>query len=210
MKTMKAKKYNCHFKGLAITNSPDLPNPDEFNHEESIITAFSFEDALSQWLRKMWDISLSINIPCSLNDEIFNYGETYEEFIASKDIEFNLFKLNENNNRIEIKYKGRNDFYYEISIQEQLEKTTLKEDAKAITQFIKRNSVPLICLSLIIPPIAFFNHAQTEYNSVYASILTNFFPEKNNDGSNCELIGNYGEWGMFYGYKWICKDGSRY
>lgn len=123
MKTMKAKKYNCHFKGLAITNSPDLPNPDEFNQEKSTITAFSYEDALSQWLRKMWDISLSINIPCSLNDEVYNYGETYEEFIASKDIEFNQLKLNENHIHIEIKYKGRNDFYYEISIQKHLHST---------------------------------------------------------------------------------------
>lgn len=116
MKTMKAESFNCYFKGLATTNSQDLPNPDEFNHDETIITAFSCEDALSQWLRRVWDISLSINIPCSLNNEVFNYGETYEDFIASKDVEFTLFNIEKEHIRIEIKYRGRSDFFYEISI----------------------------------------------------------------------------------------------
>lgn len=117
MEIMKAESFNCHFTGFAITNSPDLPNPDEFNHDESFITAFSCEDALSQWLRRMWDGFLSINIPSSPKDEIFNYGETYEEFIASKDVEFKLFNVEKDHIRIEIKYTGRNDFYYEILIQ---------------------------------------------------------------------------------------------
>ncbi|EPO6600059.1 hypothetical protein U2F15_15960 [Acinetobacter baumannii] len=116
MKTMKAEKFNCEFKGFGVTNSPDLPNPDEFNHDESIITAFSFEDALSQWLRQMWDMFLSINIPCSLNGEVYTYGETYQDFIASKDVEFNLVNTEEDRIRLEIRYRGRSDFWYEISL----------------------------------------------------------------------------------------------
>lgn len=113
---MKAAKFNCEFKGFGVTNTPDVPNPDEFNYDESIITAFSFEDALSQWLRKVWDMFLSINIPYSPNDEVYTYGETYQDFIGSKDVEFNQVIIEKDRIQLEIRYRGRSDFWYEISI----------------------------------------------------------------------------------------------
>lgn len=65
----------------------------------------------------MWDVSLSISAPSPNSNEV--YGETFNDFIESKDVEFTLFEVDKDHLRIEIKYKGRNDFYYEISIIKQ-------------------------------------------------------------------------------------------
>lgn len=116
MKVMKAEKYKCSFKGIATVEQED--NHNEFNHSEEVITAFSCQDALSRWLKEMWDMSLSISAPSAPN-KVFNYGETYEEFIGSKDVEFSLFEVDKNHICINIKYRERNDFYYEISIIKQ-------------------------------------------------------------------------------------------
>lgn len=116
MKLLKASKFHCSFKGLAKNNSQDPSNAEEFNHDESIITAFSFEDALSQWLTQLWDLSLSISVPSNLGDDNLNYGETYEDFISSNAVEFNMIESDKNHIIVEIKYKGRGDFFYEIKI----------------------------------------------------------------------------------------------
>lgn len=116
MEVMKAENYNCTFKGISTVEQQE-ENDNEFNHSDGVVKAFSCIDAFSQWLKEMWDVSLSISAPSAPSNEV--YGETYIEFIESKDVEFTLFKVDQYHFRIEIKYKGRNDFYYEISIIKQ-------------------------------------------------------------------------------------------
>ncbi len=116
MKVMKAENYNCSFKGIS-TVEQQQENDNEFNHSDGVVAAFSCQDALSQWLKEMWDVSLSISAPSPNSNEV--YGETFNDFIESKDVEFTLFEVDKDHLRIEIKYKGRNDYYYEISIIKQ-------------------------------------------------------------------------------------------
>lgn len=116
MQVLKAEKYQCSFKGISTVEQQEQ-NDKEFNHYNGVVKAFSCKDAFSQWLKEMWDVSLSIAVPSAPSNE--NYGETYMDFIGSKDVEFSLFKVDKHHHRIEIKYKGRSDFYYEISILEQ-------------------------------------------------------------------------------------------
>lgn len=116
MEAMKAEKYQCSFKGIS-TLDQQAENDNEFNHSDGLVTAFSCQDALSQWLKEMWDVSLSIAAPSPPNNEV--YGETYSDFIESNDVEFTLFEVDKNHLRMQINYKGRNDFYYEISIIKQ-------------------------------------------------------------------------------------------
>lgn len=71
--------------------------------------------AIFQYLREMWDISLSVSIPSNLGNESLSYGETYEDFISSNAVEFNMTKLDENHITMEIKYKGRDEFFYKIT-----------------------------------------------------------------------------------------------
>lgn len=116
MEVIKAEKYNCSFKGISTVEQEE-ENDNEFNCSDGVVTAFSCLDAFSRWLKVMWDVSLSISAPSAPNNEA--YGETYDDFIESKDVEFTLFTVDKDHIRVEVKYIGRNDFYYTISIVKQ-------------------------------------------------------------------------------------------
>ena len=116
-KVVKAKKFACKFKGISTIPLHDDQGFNEFNESEGDVIAFSLDGAIFQWLKEMWDCSLSVNIPYSSDLNTINYGQEFAEFISSKDVEFKIIESNKRSIVIEFRYNGYDNYFYSISAE---------------------------------------------------------------------------------------------
>jgi len=115
MEILKAVKFDCIFQGIATEEVGEYSN--DFDYDKDVVSAFTIDAALMEWLRTSFDCAISPSVTCFPRNKEINYGDgSFESFLTSKHVTFNQIDKTENKIHFQIKFNGRDDFLYEIHI----------------------------------------------------------------------------------------------